>query len=738
MTAERPAIQVKVCEGYYLLASGIKRTVGGKLGADLLLTNSPNPSIDSGQVLYSNRCAINLAADVDAWAAQATGDGRPAADEIALTIIAGIYPEVLADLQADEPKGPAQADKLVQSVTAIAAPPIGRADLAAGVLGVCELFHDQTAEPYATIPVDGHRETWPLASRGFKRWLARRYYDAEGKAPNAQALTDAIGVLAGKALFEGPLHPVSVRLAAHPDTIYLDLADSAWRVVEIDARGWRFATEPPVKFRRPKGMAALPEPVRGGTVAELRQFANVGSDDDWMLIASWLVAAFRPTGPYPVLILHGEGGSAKSTLCRLLRALIDPSIAAIRSGPRSEHDIVIAASNSWVLAYDNLSDLKDWLSDALCRLATGGGFSTRTLYENTEETIFASTRPILVNGIEEIATRGDLLDRSIISYLPTIPKKKRRAEKALWRDFERARPQLLGAVLDAVSAALKNEPTVTIDDLPRMADFALWAAAAAPALGWTPEAFLDGYQANRDAANDLTLDASVVSPVLRTWLDGHAGTYDGIAREWLAVLNEAADDATKKLKSWPGSGRELAGALRRLAPSLRVAGIDVEFLPREMNRRPIRIGPVGDSREPVPMKEARQSSSSPSSSSSDRGKGRNERAFRQDRMTMDDEKVGADDDGHRHREGDRRHASSSPPPPKPASQQGIWVADDDHDNDDDAMRFSANGRVSRDEARTCVHCGEPLTPDRRYACEDCVPVGERDPFGEEDGDDLPW
>ncbi len=405
------------------------------------------------------------------------------------------------------------------------------------------------------------------------------------------------------------------------------MGDDAWRVVEIDATGWRIATEPPVKFRRPKGTEALPEPVGGGTVDDLRRFANVGSDDDWMLIASWLIAAFKPSGPYPLLILHGEGGSAKSTLCRLLRALIDPNTAAIRSGPRSEHDLVVAASNSWVLALDNLSDLKDWLSDAFCRLATGGGFSTRTLYENAEETIFNSTRPIVLNGIEEIATRGDLLDRSIIGYLPTIPKKKRRAEKALWRDFERARPQLLGAVLDAVSAALKNEPTVTIDDLPRMADFALWAVAAAEALGWTQQEFLTAYQANRDAANDLTLDASVVSPVLRTWLEGHTGTYEGIAGEWLAVLNDAADDGTKKMKTWPSAGRDLAGALRRLAPSLRVAGINVVFLPRDTKRRPIRIGPVGDTREPVQIKEARQSSSSSSSPSSDRGKGRNDGHF---------------------------------------------------------------------------------------------------------------
>src|SRR5262249_30177683 len=136
-------------------------------------------------------------------------------------------------------------------------------------------------------------------------------------------------------------------------------------------------------------------------------------EGDWRLVVSWLLAALRPVGPYPVLVVYGEQGSAKSSLVRVLRALVDPNTAALRRPPREERDLVIAATNGWLIALDNLSHLPDWLSDGLCCLATGSGFATRELYTDADEAIFAARRPVVLNGIEEVATRGDLLDRAI-------------------------------------------------------------------------------------------------------------------------------------------------------------------------------------------------------------------------------------------------------------------------------------------------------------------------------------
>jgi hypothetical protein len=233
------------------------------------------------------------------------------------------------------------------------------------------LFHTPEGEAYASILVEGHTETWPLKVKGFRRWLARLFYEEYDKAPGSQAIQDALGVLEGKAIFDGDAFPVYTRLAEHNGAVYLDLGDITWQAVEITSSRWQVIGTPPVKFRRAAGMLPLPEPVRGGTLAALRPFVNVGSDDDWRLLVSWLLCALRPTGPYPVLVVYGEQGSAKSSLVRVLRALVDPNKAALRTTSREERDLVIAATNGWLIALDNLSHLPDWLSDALCRLAAG-------------------------------------------------------------------------------------------------------------------------------------------------------------------------------------------------------------------------------------------------------------------------------------------------------------------------------------------------------------------------------
>jgi hypothetical protein len=434
------------------------------------------------------------------------------------------------------------------------------------------LFHTPDGDAYATMAVDGHQETWPLKVRAFRRWLSRLFYASEDKTPGSQAVQDALGVLEGKALFDGAEHPVYTRLAAHDDAIYLDLADEQWRAIAITASGWRVTDAPPVKFRRARGMLPLPVPTRGGTLSDLTPFVNLGSEADRILVQAWLLATLRPAGPYPILVVHGEQGSAKSTLVRVLRGLVDPNTAALRSTPGDERDLVIAAHNGWVIALDNLSHVPDWLSDALCRIATGGGFGTRELYSDAEETIFNAMRPITANGIEELATRGDLLDRAILLYLPRIPDETRRHEADFWRDFEAARPRILGALLDIVSAAMRTLPTITLDRFPRMADFALWACAAASATDWTATMFLEAYDSARESASALTLDAFPVGSVLREFLGGR---WEGTASELLAALEHTAGEAVTRQKAWPKNPRSLSNTLRRLAPTLRTIGINV-------------------------------------------------------------------------------------------------------------------------------------------------------------------
>jgi len=475
-----------------------------------------------------------------------------------------------------------------------------QADALVGLAADAELFHGPggaDAEAFASFEVGGHRETWPIASRGFRRWLAQRHHAEHGKAPNSQSLADALDVLAGQALFDGAELPVAVRIGAHGGACYLDLADADWQAVEITPGGWRVLTSNtcPVRFWRPKGLLPLPVPVAGGDVAELRPLVNVPDDDSWALLLCWLAAALRPVGPYPVLILNGEAGSAKSTTARLLRALVDPNAAPLRAEPREGRDLMIAARNGWALAFDNLSSVPPWLSDALCRLATGGGFATRQLYTDSEEMLFDSMRPVVLNGIDDLASRGDLADRAIVLTLPAIPDDRRLPERELWATFEAARPRILGALLDAVSAGLRNLPGVRLPSLPRLADFAEWATACEPALGLARGAFMAAYADNRAAAVAAALESAAIGPPL-LGLVADRGSWEGTARELLAELNtdRRSSERDRRRRDWPATPRKLAGDVRRLAPELRRVEIEATFH-RLGNRRTriIRLEKVG-------------------------------------------------------------------------------------------------------------------------------------------------
>lgn len=446
-----------------------------------------------------------------------------------------------------------------------------------------ELFHNAESQCFAAVPVGGHKEILNLRSGAFRDWLAHEFWRREGVMPSSQALQDAIYGLSGKARFDESPVEIHLRVAEAAGVIYLDLCDDSWRVIRISRDGWTIVNDAPVKFRRTRGMTALPEPQRGGSIAALRNFINI-KDESWPLVITWLVSTFRPNKPFPILALHGEQGSAKSTTARVLRSLIDPNRAALRSEPRDERDLMITATNSWLVTLDNLSRVPTWLSDSLCRLSTGSGFSTRELYSNSDEILFEAMRPILINGIEELSTRSDLLDRTLLVSLPTIPDHRRRTETEFWREFETARPSILGALLDAVSGALREYNSVLPARLPRMADFAQWATAAESSLGLAEGAFLDAYTGNRTASNDLALEASPVAAALLPFVEAE-GCWTGTSSELLGELNRRTRDDLQRQPGWPKASNSLSGILKRLAPNLRAAGVNVT--------RPTRSGKMG-------------------------------------------------------------------------------------------------------------------------------------------------
>jgi hypothetical protein len=451
------------------------------------------------------------------------------------------------------------------------------------------LFHDGERRAYAAIAVNGHQEVHALQSHGFRLWLKRQFYEEQGRPPSAQAFQDALGVIEGDAVFRQSEEEVHLRVAGDADRVLIDLGNDRWHVAEISARGWSVQTESPVRFRRTTGQRPLPSPQKGGDIQTLKTFVNC-SDTGFLLLVAWTVCALRPVGPYPPLVLTGEQGSAKSTLARMLRRLIDNHVSLIRAEPCDVRDLVVSAFNGHVLAFDNLSSIPVWLSDALCRLSTGGGFASRTHYTMDEETFLEAQRPIILTGIEDMVTRGDLIDRSLFIHLAAIADSDRRTEREFWAEFDSKAGGILGALFDLLVKALSLLPKVKVSPLPRMADFALLGEAVSQAMGNEAGVFADAYRNTRKAATESAVEDSPVAGAIQTLLS-KCDSWEGTAKELLAELAEIVGEKTvekeTKSKAWPKSPKGMGNTLRRLAPSLRQVGVQVDFGERSTDRRPI-------------------------------------------------------------------------------------------------------------------------------------------------------
>ena len=336
-------------------------------------------------------------------------------------------------------------------------------------------------------------------------------------------------------------------------------------------------------------MLPLPEPVHGGSLHALRPLLNF-SDDDYVLSVGWLFEALHPRGPYPVLNAVGGEGTAKTTLAKILRGLIDPAALETRAPPREERDLAIAANNGHVIVYDNLSSIPPWLSDALCRIATGGGYATRQLYSDTDEVLLSVQRPIILTSIDNVIERGDLADRSMNPVLEQIADDRRRTEAHMKVAFEASHPGILGALLDAVSLGLRRLPHVRLERLPRMADFALWATACETAC-WAEGTFMRAYTAERAVATNSVIEADPIATSVQNFL-AERTVWSGTAGALLAALNKIAGEAATN-KGWPKTPHAMAGRLRRATTVLRGAEIKVTSPARTDKKRTWLLEQVG-------------------------------------------------------------------------------------------------------------------------------------------------
>jgi hypothetical protein len=434
-----------------------------------------------------------------------------------------------------------------------------------------EFFQDSQRVAYCTVPVKDHRESHPIRSRDFRLWVMQSLFDSIGSAPRT-LVAEILESFETRAICRGPMRKVFVRVGEQGGATYVDLANDQWQVVELTTDGWQILDDSPVKFRRTMGMRALPYPSKG-KLHELLCFLNLQTRADEILVLSWLAFALRAKGPYPILLLSGVKGSGKSTMARVLRELVDPSEAALTTMPRSERDLAVAATNGHLISMDNLSEITAQLSDAMCRVSTGGSFRTRKLYTDNDELLLSFESPIILNGIEELATRPDLLDRAILVHTTRLENKFGDRER-FWQEFEEAKRGIFAGLLDVLCSGMGNVETIDVPALPRMADFARFGVAIEQVLGFAPGEFLTAYTENITRAGDVGLEASPIFATLRD-LVRRNGFFSGTAGQLLEELTFCASDVAKRDPSWPKAANKLSGQIARIEPELAHSGIRV-------------------------------------------------------------------------------------------------------------------------------------------------------------------
>jgi hypothetical protein len=303
------------------------------------------------------------------------------------------------------------------------------------------------------------------------------------------------------------------------------------------------------------------------------------------LVLVYIISCFIPDIPHPIFHPHGAQGAGKTTLCNVIKKICDPSSIETLITPRDKTELVQVIAHHHVCLFDNMSDLPPWMSDILAQACTGGGFSKRQLYTDDDDIIYKVKRCIGLNGINLTISKPDVMDRSILLYLERIDPTNRIDEKKLWKDFEEARPGILGGILDVIAKAMSIYPEVNLDRLPRMADFAKWGYAIAEVLGGKGNEFLQAYQENVERQNEEVLQCNTLAQTVLSFMADKESWSGTIKDAWKALQEIADPDKTDD--TFPKSSRTLRKLLEMIKTNMMDMGINFRIGKRTSTGYPI-------------------------------------------------------------------------------------------------------------------------------------------------------
>ena len=369
-------------------------------------------------------------------------------------------------------------------------------------------------------------------------------------------------------------HAVYKRFAPAPDGCFIDIGDESNDMIHVSASGWAIKHRgDDVFINRPSIALPMVRPVGDPklTVDDLHEFFNVKDGKDLRLILSWAVAAMYPEGPYPVLSLIGQAGSAKSEMVKKLNRLIDPSNPEVRSDPKDMWSMVVGTRNKSVLIFDNMSQISDPMSDLLCVMSTGGAYAVRQLYTTSDEHYFDAQLPVALTSVAAVSERPDLLSRSLQIYVPRLEPSQYKTEEQLDSRFAELQPGIMAMLFRALQQMIRDYDSIdTAGFQNRMMDFTKRIGAMAPALGWTPAEAMKAYLDNVDSADDLILENHPLSDPLVKFLDTFMEPVELSMTELKDQVERSVNYAPHLVShpDWPKGVRQLRAAIAYLMPSI--------------------------------------------------------------------------------------------------------------------------------------------------------------------------
>ena len=426
------------------------------------------------------------------------------------------------------------------------------------------LFHDQFKEPYISI----NNEPTPINKKSFKKRLTHMIWKRYGTSIPKSKISTLIEVLEGTALYDSQMTRLYNRVGQIDNSFYYDLGNGS--VIKTDPMGWS-QEKAPILFRKYSHQLPQVEPITSGDIWKIFDFLNV-QEEHRLLFLAYLISCFIPDIAHPILHPHGPQGAAKSTLCKIIKKLCDPSSISVLEAPKAYNKCVQTLSHHHICFFDNVSNISPRISDLLAQACTGTGFSKRKLYTNDDDVIYSIQNCVGLNGINLAIDKADLMDRSIIIKMDRIPEEKRMAESTLWDEFEQSKPHILGGIFDTLCKAMKIYPQIEVQNISRMVDFTQWGYAISMALTGSGDKFLKAYKDNMNQqTQEIVQTNSLVQAVL---------TFMEKRNSWSGTVKEAYDNLSmiagsqKSDDSFPRHTNKLRRHLNRVKVTLFERGVE--------------------------------------------------------------------------------------------------------------------------------------------------------------------